>query len=304
MLKTILRLENWARLAGFVTIFLSVIVCSFLYAISFPATAPSEGASSEHGLIVATWVLAYSTMFLFIAAAIQAGLFIWQLSLIRTSLKDTKIAADAARAAAEAGTLQAKVAERSFTELERPWLFLEGATVSRRELPGQALVPNNWFIKLHWKNVGRAPALIVECTFQIAPKEKIADEPAYDQRSQLSCPRTVPVGGTIETTEVGPAPGKHEYLVFYGKLTYTELSGKRHTTGFAVEVSPHIAAFNPHNNDKYDYYTIARGTHNARIIAICAIIGSPPRSPTSISTSAAVYPPALLFKSLNRRCGF
>src|SRR6266851_5756876 len=253
MLKTILQLKNWARLAGFVTIFLSVIVCSFLYAISFP-TAPIEGASNERSLTIATWVLAYATIFLFIAAAIQAALFVWQLSLIRISLKDAKIAAEAARDAAEAATVQAKVAERSLTELERPWLFLEGATVIRRDLPGQQLIPNNWFIKLHWKNVGRAPALIEDCLFQIVPKASITNEPVYDKRSGISCPRTVAVGETIETFQVGPAPGKNEILVFYGRITYTELSGKRHETGFAVEVSPHMPACSPHNNDKYDYY--------------------------------------------------
>ena len=41
----------------------------------------------------------------------------------------------------------ALIAERVLTEYERPWLFLQGATVSRREDPGQALVPNNPFAK-------------------------------------------------------------------------------------------------------------------------------------------------------------
>jgi hypothetical protein len=254
MLRTVLQLKNWASLAGFVTIFLSIIVCSFLYAVSFPA-AQSEGASNERSLAVATWVLAYATILLFIAAAVQAALFVWQLSLIRVSLKDAKIAAEAARDAAEAATLQAQVAERSLTELERPWLFLEGATIRRRDLPDQQLIPNAWFIKLHWKNVGRAPALIEECLFDISPKETIPDEPVYNNQIGLHCPRTVPAGDTVETREVGPAPGNDGILVFYGRMTYTELSGKRHKTGFAVEVSPHIAAFSPHGNNKYDYYT-------------------------------------------------
>jgi hypothetical protein len=154
-----------------------------------------------------------------------------------------------------ANNRSAKIAESALTGLERPWLFLEGTTISRRDLPGQQLIPNNWFIKLHWKNVGRAPALIEDCLFQIVPKANITNEPVYDKRSGISCPRTVAVGETIETFQVGPAPGKNEILVFYGRITYTELSGKRHETGFAVEVSPHMPACSPHNNDKYDYYT-------------------------------------------------
>src|SRR5216684_9378641 len=72
-----------------------------------------------------------------------------------------------------ANNRSAKIAERALTGLERPWLFLEGTTISRRDLPGQQLIPNNWFIKLHWKNVGRAPALIEDCLFQIVPKASI-----------------------------------------------------------------------------------------------------------------------------------
>ena len=43
-------------------------------------------------------------------------------------------------------------------------------------------------------------------------------------------------------------------FVFFGRLTYRELNGKVHHTGYAVEVSPHMAAFSPHNNNAYDYY--------------------------------------------------
>src|SRR5260370_26204685 len=133
-----------------------------------------------------------------------------------------------------ANNRSAKIAERALTGLERPWLFLEGTTISRRDLPGQQLIPNNWFIKLHWKNVGRAPALIEDCLFQIVPKASITNEPVYDKRSGISCPRTVAVRETIETFQVGPAPGQNEILVFYGRITYTELSGQRHETAFPV----------------------------------------------------------------------
>jgi hypothetical protein len=112
MLAALIKLENWAKLAGFVLIFLSIIVCSFIYAISY-SPLPGDGPLAEHanphvqqqsadeeerlqkaankrGLTIATWVLAFATGFLFIAAAVQAGLFVWQLDLIRKSLADTK----------------------------------------------------------------------------------------------------------------------------------------------------------------------------------------------------------------------
>jgi hypothetical protein len=36
MLNQIIQFRNWAFFAGFVTIFVGAIVCSFLYAISYP----------------------------------------------------------------------------------------------------------------------------------------------------------------------------------------------------------------------------------------------------------------------------
>jgi hypothetical protein len=48
--------------------------------------------------------------------------------------------------------------------------------------------------------------------------------------------------------------GKPITFVVYGRLTYKELNGRLHHTGFAVEVSPHIAAFSGYPSDAYDYY--------------------------------------------------
>jgi hypothetical protein len=156
----------------------------------------------------------------------------------------------------KATSRSAKIAETALTDLERPWLFLEGTTIRRRDLPGQPLTPNFFFIKLHWKNVGRSPALTGECIFEFKPKLGLSAYPVYSSdHPGLMMPRTVAVGESVETSEVGPASGKDEILVFYGRLSYTELNGKSHQTGFAVEISPHMAACSPYGDEKYDYYT-------------------------------------------------
>lgn len=144
--------------------------------------------------------------------------------------------------------------------VERPWLFLQGATIRRRDIPGQPLVPNNWFIKLRWKNVGRSPALIERCEFKLADKDIISARPDYTNSGDLQAPAMVPQDTEFETNEVGPSPaigtknGQPVFFVFFGRMTYKDLRGVIHHTGFAVEVSPHIAAFSPHANPKYDYY--------------------------------------------------
>ena len=151
----------------------------------------------------------------------------------------------------------AETAERALSEHERPWLFLQGATIARGELPGQRTVPNNFFIHLKWKNVGRSPAIIEECSFKFEDINKVGEEPNYSDAGQLSASGTVSVGEEFETNAVGPAPtaanANIQYIMF-GRLTYTELGGRQHHTGFALQISPHIAAFSRYGEAAYDYY--------------------------------------------------
>jgi hypothetical protein len=151
----------------------------------------------------------------------------------------------------------AEIAERALSEHERPWLFLQGAKISRREFPGQALTPNNFFICLRWKNVGRAPAVILECAVKFEDIKKLDAKPDYSGAIHLLTSGTVSVGEEFETNEIGPAPTAANVdvqYVMFGRLTYTELNGRQHRTGFALHISPHIAAFSRYGKDAYDYY--------------------------------------------------
>jgi hypothetical protein len=112
---------------------------------------------------------------------------------------------------------------------------------------------------LRWKNVGRSPAIIERCEFKLIDKDLIAAKPDYNNSLDLITPAMIAQDTEFETNEVGPAPpsvknGQPIQFVFFGKLTYKDLDGIVHHAGFAVEVSPHIAAFSPHNNSAYDYY--------------------------------------------------
>jgi hypothetical protein len=66
----------------------------------------------------------FFTAVLVVVGAVQLVLFIWQLRLIRTSLDDAKISADAAADAAKAASRQAHVAEETLAKIERPYLFV------------------------------------------------------------------------------------------------------------------------------------------------------------------------------------
>jgi hypothetical protein len=98
------------------------------------------------------WVTAFATIVIAVFT-IVLGLFTVSLA------KSTRKAANAA--------------EKALVELERPWLFVEGATITRREIPGQALIPNNWSVSFTCRNVGRSPAIVQECIIKIEQKDKM-----------------------------------------------------------------------------------------------------------------------------------
>ena len=120
------------------------------------------------------------------------------------------------------------------------------------------VIQNNWFIKLHFKNVGRAPAIVTDCQFKIGEFNSLPLRPDYTGASQLGVQRTISVGETVETTETGPAPTLANWrgaeLVFFGRLIYSELNGRLHHTGFALRVAPMMPATVSYDNRNYDYY--------------------------------------------------
>jgi hypothetical protein len=218
-----------------------------------------------------TFLLVAVTGGLVLVAVFQAGMFVWQLKLMREGINDAKSAADTASSAAGAATKQAQelrrsadATERVLVELERPWLFLEVTKIIWRDTPlpagatggiaGGTRVLNDWFITLKFRNIGRMPAVIEACAVKIDDKASLPAIPDYSNSSFLATPRTVRSGDMIEAQPIGPSPGRPNPLVFYGRVTYKELNGRAHHTGFALEMSWHFPACSQYNNDAYDYY--------------------------------------------------
>lgn len=160
----------------------------------------------------------------------------------------------------EAAEKSANAAVSALTDLERPWIFVEKAHIKRREDKGQPILPNFWWISFVCRNVGRAPAIVEECLVKIQDITTLPEVPDYTDPIHLRCPATVGTGVDFETSiigrpgEPGIDPSKATRFVVYGRITYKELNGKAHHTGFAVEVSAMMAATIPYFNNAYDYY--------------------------------------------------
>jgi hypothetical protein len=99
-----------------------------------------ERAANERGLTTYTRDLWLVTGALAFVAAVQAGLFVWQLILLNRSIRDTRTAANAAAASAEAAKLEAYAAQRMLVLTQRPRLRVRNV-VLRYPVPTHAPPP-------------------------------------------------------------------------------------------------------------------------------------------------------------------
>ena len=160
-----------------------------------------ERAPNERALAVATWVLAFATLFLFVAAVGQVFSFYWQLTLIGRSLRDAKKTAIAAQDAASAAGMNARAlmsAERArfhivvhTHNLDR---FIRAATFYPNS--GGMRMSGDVDITYFFKNYGKAPGLILEMSHYMALSERPPD-PIYQVIRQV--PREYMVAGGKET---------------------------------------------------------------------------------------------------------
>ena len=163
------------------------------------------------------------------------------------SVKATEIAAAAAMKSAD-------IAERSLSELERPWLFLEGAVVKIRD----ESKPNSWVVIYNWSNVGRSPAIIQKSIAIVANKKILEPMPDYRKMANnLAFRKTLPAGKSAFTAEIGldPTEWDSEQKIAYGFIEYKGMGGAIYTSGFALEISINEEKFSLYANENYTYYT-------------------------------------------------
>lgn len=182
-------------------------------------------------------------------AIVQALFFFWQLSLMRRSTND-------AAAAARAAQLSAEVARDTFTHLERPWIFLDGVRMRSRDQNNLGpRIPNNVWLSLRFKNNGRSPALITGIAVHLERTTDLPEVPDYARcNATLVCPASLAADKEFETSEIGPAPGEDVQMTLWGRLTYSDVAGVEHHTGFAIDFSQWMPASSTNGNRAYDHH--------------------------------------------------
>ena len=151
------------------------------------------------------------TLSLVVVGGIQAGLFLWQLDIIRKSLVDAEKAANAAAEAARAATDQADIAKRTFLDRERPYIFAFEVQYIKQSNWAGPLYP--FCVSYSVANYGNMPAIIQRAFIEVVCGRKT--DPPY--------PGAAFVGNRLMSSPILPAQERRTGL--------TELIPREFITG-------------------------------------------------------------------------
>ena len=137
------------------------------------ATASRDKAAIDGALVRYTGWTTFYTLLLFLVAAVQAGLFMWQLKLMRRSTKDAGDAARAAEKAAIAAEHSIQVSRDAYIASERPWVSVDAAIRTDLFKKQQGI---EFGVNFNVKNYGKSPAINVHIFYEVITLKIAADQ--------------------------------------------------------------------------------------------------------------------------------
>jgi hypothetical protein len=215
----------------------------------------------------------FFTFLMLIVAAVQLGLFWYQLRLIRVSLDEAKTAATAAADAAKASGRQADAAEQSLAKIERPYLFIFDASKLSieewtDELEGEGA---NLVVTYSVANYGKIPAIIEDLQAGLGVFSEPLDPLNVDYDHPLEISPILAPGetrheirqdiawfgfGTDEGANIVPRFEKHESLFLWIIIAYRGPFSGGHKTSVCWRYDDRTRTFvNFHGGEEHTYQT-------------------------------------------------
>jgi hypothetical protein len=113
---------------------------------------------------------AVATFVLVLVGIAQAALFVWQLTLLRRSVRDSAAAARAATEAADAARAANRINREAFASEQRPWVTLK-TVLNPIAVPLSYGSRDGWRIELRYSltNIGKTPARRVGFMAEVVP---------------------------------------------------------------------------------------------------------------------------------------
>jgi hypothetical protein len=218
-------------------------------------------------LVSYTWYLFIATSVL---ATVTFGLVLvafFQMSEGRAAIKAAIDSANAATKIATATRRQADAADRHFTIIERPYLYISAINTTIFPISGaDAIVyrargnPSPFRIRVNFEisNYGRTPGIfryIVLIPINIPP---MPDTPVYEHDLRQRFIANIPIAALgHEDQEIIFEEWQQEEgarLLIFGRVRYTDPAGNRHVLGFGfMKLHPIRPTMHPYGGAAYNY---------------------------------------------------
>jgi hypothetical protein len=188
----------------------------------------------------------FFTFLLVLVGAAQAYLFLWQLRLIRASLVDTKMAADASRESAAAARDGVNIAKLSMIAGQRAYVHFDGMRWNSHFNPEEKRYW--WNIRPAWRNGGNTPTrgLKVYVKYEFRDDELPIDYTFPTEESVTFPSATISQGSAIEGGSFTPSGSDlldvkegRKRLYVWGYAAYRDVFADTddHITKFCVEAA-------------------------------------------------------------------
>jgi hypothetical protein len=200
---------------------------------------------NEQGLTDYTRILANATIALIFIAALQAGLFLWQLGYMRVGLHDAKVAADAAKDGAKAAADSVDIAKLSMISGDRAYVHYNGCRwISHRQDNNG---PVFWRVRPVWINSGNTPTrdLRLFAAYELLDSP-LGDDfpfipPEHDRIPAMISPKGLAESGSrdIDGAEFVAIREGRKHLYVWGVARYRDVfpNTVEHVTKFCVEAT-------------------------------------------------------------------
>jgi hypothetical protein len=192
-----------------------------------------------------------------VVAAIQAGLFVWQLVLLRRSIRDSALAASAAGEAAKAAQSSAEAQRAMAVAMARPRIVVRRVTVARFA-PNQPIA-----IEFALVNVGDTRAMIAERNATVLPLTTDAGPaPVFGEHGATTVEQPLAPGEELVCVADSFAPvsqstlslirARQMHLYVFGYVRYRDEFGAVRKMGFA-RVLNEQRRFDVFSDPDYEY---------------------------------------------------
>jgi hypothetical protein len=202
----------------------------------------------------------FFAVWLVIVGGGQLVLFYVQLKLIRESLIDAKIAADAAKEAADAAVISAEHLPR----VERAYLFLSLEVKSSTGDFVDRVKDSRWSIEYGFTNHGKTPAIIEELDVMASfwgsgwPAVETATRIPMQKGWAISAGESQGGYSTefpLRADQIKRAMEKSGYILFWGKVVYRDVFGASHESGWCRAYEFENDGWSFAGDESLNYYT-------------------------------------------------